>query len=178
MPFEPPRTKWLLKDRAMGGCVLNTGVHVFDTVKWILSDIVSIGCRTERINNPIWEDLAYGNMTLKNGIEGSFRISRNTGTRSRYFRVDLREGFLWADSITSEFFHVEDGKMIKETIDGETRTLIPLLRDMVRVVNGEMTPPITAAEGVKAVSAALACYESHSANNEIRLKSYQQNVSV
>ena len=63
--------------------------------------------------------------------------------------------------------------MKKEIIDGETRTLIPLLRDMMKVVNGEMEPPISSMDGIKAVSAALACYESDKANNEIRLKSYQ-----
>lgn len=171
--LEPPKTPWLLEERAMGGCVLNTGVHVFDTVNWLISEILYASCMTDRILNPVWEDHAYGNLTLRGGIEGCFRISRNTNRRSRFIRVDLKEGFLWADSLTSEFYHVDDGVMKKELISGETMTLIALLQDMVKVVNGEMGPPITALDGIKAVSAALACYDSHGVNNEIRLKSYQ-----
>jgi len=63
--------------------------------------------------------------------------------------------------------------MNKEIIDGETRALIPLLQDMTKVARGDMEPPITSIDGIKAVSAALACYESDKDNNETRLKSYQ-----
>lgn len=169
--LEQPKTNWLMEERAMGGCVLNTGVHVFDLINHLLGPIISASCWTERIFNPVWEDYAYGNLTISDGIEGSFRISRNTNLRTRYIRVDLQEGFIWADTVSDMIYTVKDGKMKKRKIKGERFTLIPLLNRMVDVVKGNSEPPVNSKDGLKAVEVAEACYSSVKEDREIRLKS-------
>ncbi len=169
--LEPPKTPWLMEDRAMGGCVLNTGVHVFDLIEHLLGKVVSTSCWTERILNPVWEDYAYGNLTLSDGLEGAFRISRNTNQRTRYLRVDLDEGFIWADTLTDTIYNVNNGKMKKRRVKRERNTLIPLLSDMVKVIRGEIDPPISGTDGLKAVTIAESCYSSAMEDKETRLKS-------
>jgi predicted dehydrogenase len=170
--LEPPRTSWLSEGRAMGGCVLNTGVHVFDTISYVLGEISSVSCKTQSIMNPFWEDLAYGDINLSDGIEGSFKISRITNSRSRYLRVDMDEGFLWADSLNDTLYEMKDGELHKEEVTGEKMTLIPLLEDMVEVVNRAIDPPVSGLQGMRAVETAMACYSSSDMNgNVVRLKS-------
>jgi predicted dehydrogenase len=171
--LEPPKTRWLLEKRAMGGCVLNTGVHSFDLVNLLLGRISAVTCWTESIFNPSWEDYAYGNLTLGDGTEGSFRFSRNTDLRTRYLRVDLQEGFIWADTLTDTIYNVKDGKMKKERATGERRTIIPLLNDMVKLLKGEIDNPIPSIAGFEAVAVAEACYASSSKDTEVRLKSIE-----
>ncbi len=169
--LEPPKTPWLMEERAMGGCILNTGVHVFDLVEHLMGKVVSTSCWTERILNPVWEDYAYGNLKLSDGLEGAFRISRNTNQRTRYLRVDLEEGFIWVDTLTDTIYNVNNGKMKKRRVKREKNTIIPLLGDMVRVARGNMDPPIPSIDGLRAVTIAEVCYSSVKKDLEIKLKS-------
>ncbi|RLF69663.1 MAG: hypothetical protein DRN57_00150 [Thermoplasmata archaeon] len=162
--LEPPRNPWLKDGRARGGCVLNTGVHLFDAASFIFGSPVSqVECRLERLKNPMWEDHAYGSMVLSSGLEGAFRISRVSGSRTRYVRVDLENEVLWADVLTETVFHVFDGSSRKEEMKGEKRAIIPLLSDMVNVVRGNMKPPVTGEDGMRAVEAAWKCYRRSAA---------------
>ena len=165
--LEPPKTPWLLEDRAMGGCVLNTGVHVFDTVSHILGDINSVSCTLDRYHNPIWEDYAYGDLMIRSGVEGAFKISRNGNFRSCYLRVDLEEGFLWADPLTSTFYQMDDGIRKKEIVKGQTNTLIPLLEDLRDTAIGKIEPKISGLDGMKAVNVAISCYISGREKREV-----------
>ncbi|MGA1848873.1 MAG: Gfo/Idh/MocA family protein, partial [Thermoplasmatota archaeon] len=99
--LEPPKTHWLMdREQAQGGCVLNTGVHVFDTMRYVFDGEISrMECRTMRIINPVWEDYAYGTITMRGGLEGNFKITRDSNFRARILRVDFEGGLLYGDSL-------------------------------------------------------------------------------
>lgn len=160
--LEPPKTPWLLdKEMAMGGCVLNTGVHIFDSFRYIFGvDIRKIECTMERGLNPVWEDFAYGNILLDGGLEGSFKIARDSKYRSRTMRIDYQGGLLYGDSLGTRLIQIEDGvEKVIDVGDG-VMTIVPLLKDFIKHVRNGKEMPITSEDGLKAVRAAEACYRS------------------
>ncbi|MGA1793518.1 MAG: Gfo/Idh/MocA family protein [Thermoplasmatota archaeon] len=169
--LEPPKTPWLLdRELAGGGCLLNTGVHVFDSLRFIFdADITSVECRTERSLNPVWEDFAYGTIKLKGGLEGSFKIARDSKYRSRTMRIDHEGGVLYGDALNVKLMKLEDGVEKLVPLRGEVKMLVPLLKDMVRCVRTGKEPPITSGDGLRAVEIAEACYRSAERGTEVLL---------
>jgi len=169
--LEPPKTPWLLdKELAGGGCLLNTGVHVFDSLRFILNaDIRRVECRTERSLNPVWEDFAYGAIRMDGALEGSFKIARDSNYRSRTMRIDHEGGVLYGDSIDVRLIRLEDGKEKIVPLKGEVNTLVPLLKDMVKCIRSGKEPPITSGDGLRAVEVVEACYRSAESGREISL---------
>jgi predicted dehydrogenase len=169
--LEPPKTPWLMnRELAMGGCVLNTGVHVFDSFNFIFdAPVKSVECTMESALNPVWEDFAYGNVTLKGGIQGSFKIARDSKYRARTMRIDYRGGLLYGDSLGNKLIQVEDG--VETTIDvGEpVFTLVPLVKDFIRCIENGEEVPVTGEMGMQAVMAAKACYRASEKGEEVWL---------
>jgi predicted dehydrogenase len=167
--LEPPKTPWLLdRGQAQGGCVLNTGVHVFDTMRYVFErEISKVECRTMKVINPVWEDYAYGTVTLKGGLEGNFKITRDSNFRARILRVDFEGGLLYGDSLESKLTRLADGVEKELPAGGETFTLIPLLRDFIDTIKSGREPPITGEDGLRSVEAALACYRSAGSGKEV-----------
>lgn len=167
--LEPPKTPWLLdKELAQGGCVLNTGVHVFDSFRFIFDTrIKKIECKVERSLNPVWEDFAYGNVTLEGGMEGSFKIARDSNYRARTMRIDYQGGLLYGDSLDTKLTKMDDGVEKIVDVGGKVNTIIPLLNDLIKCVKEGKDPPITSTDGMEAVKAARACYRSADRGEEV-----------
>ncbi len=169
--LEPPKTGWLLdKELAQGGCVINTGVHVFDSFSYIFdAPIRKVECTLERSINPTWEDFAYGNVTLKGGIEGGFKIARDSKYRARTLRIDYQGGLLYGDSLGNRLIQVEEGEEMVIDVGDPVNTIVPLLQDFIHCVQKGSDPPITSSDGVEAVKAARSCYVSAEKDEEVWL---------
>jgi len=167
--LEPPKTPWLMdREKALGGCVLNTGVHVFDTMRYVFQrDISRIECRTMRVLNPVWEDYAYGTVTMRGGLEGNFKITRDSNFRARVLRVDFEGGLLYGDSLEFKLTKLSDGMEKELPVKGERYTLIPMLKDFVDSVKTGRDPPVSGDDGMRSVEAALACYRSALSGKEV-----------
>jgi predicted dehydrogenase len=121
--------------------------------------------------NPAWEDYAYGTATLKGGLEGNFKITRDSNFRARILRVDFEGGLLFGDSLESKLTRLSDGIEEELPFGGERLALVPLLGDFISSVKSDRDPPITGEDGLKSVEAALACYRSTDTGREVDLRS-------
>jgi predicted dehydrogenase len=167
--LEPPKTSWLLdKEMAQGGCLLNTGVHVFDSFRFIFdAPIKRVECTIERSLNPVWEDFAYGNIFLSGGIEGSFKIARDSKYRARTMRIDYEGGLLYGDSLDAKLTRMDDGEEKNIDVGEKVNTIIPLLKDFSKCLKNNKDPPITSEDGLEAVRVARACYKSAERGEEV-----------
>lgn len=158
--LEPPDRKWLFdRSRACGGVLLNTGVHIFDTLRFITGfEIEPVSCSIFNIENPHLEDLAYGRLTMGGYINGGFSISRYFPSRGRTIRIRSESGIVTADTMNHMIIgHDPEGGV--EMVKGEKRALIPLLEDFINVIKYDLPPSIDGKAGMKAVEAAERCYE-------------------
>ena len=167
--LEPPKTPWLLdRELAQGGCLLNTGVHVFDSFRYIFNaSIKRVECNVERSLNPTWEDFAYGSVVLSGGIEGSFKIARDSNYRARTMRIDYQGGLLYGDSLEVKLARIDDGVEQNIDIGGKVNTIVPLMKDFIRCIREDAETPITSLDGLEAVKVARACYRSAEKGEEI-----------
>lgn len=159
--LEPPDRKWLYNpDLASGGVLLNTGVHIFDTIRYISeSDIKPLECTTKNILNPNLEDLAFGYFDLGSGGSGGFSTSRYFRGRSRIIKLDCTGGSIAADAMNDIIKINNVGKTNIFRPTGEKRTLIPLIKDfMDSIINGKK-PPITGKDGMESVRVADGFYD-------------------
>lgn len=167
--LEPPKTPWLLNEElAQGGCTLNTGVHVFDSFRFIFdAPIKRVECTIERSLNPIWEDFAYGNVVLSGGVEGSFKIARDSNYRARTMRIDYEGGLLYGDSLETKLTRIENGVEKNIYVGGGVNTIVPLLKDFLTCIKHNKDPPIMSMDGLEAVKVARACYRSAKRGEEV-----------
>lgn len=155
--LEPPYDgSWLYDDIAEGGILLNTGVHIFDTIRFLTgSDIEIVETEIKSFKNPRWEDHASGRFILENDVCGSFLISRIENTRTRMIDVETPSSRILADGMNEHI--LDNGEPI--SIEGEKRTIISILKHIVESFENDEPLPVQAFEGMKAVEACREAYE-------------------
>lgn len=144
-----------------GGSVLITGVHLFDTVRFLTgSEFVQIDSRQERILNHVAEDLFLAHGVLQDGCWASLEVSKYTRSRACWLEAVGEEGQLWAD-------YLKGGIILRRGPDEETLevpaavpTLPLVLADWLRSVREGGPPPVGAADGVATMRVVDACYRS------------------
>ena len=155
--LEPPDRGWLYDpDLACGGVLLNTGVHIFDTIRFVTGEeIIPRECTVRNILNGKLEDLAFGYFDLGSGGSGGFSTSRYFEGRSRTIEVECPHGRIVADAMREVITITKNGDQKAYYPSGERRTLIPLIRDFMESVENGIPPPITGEDGSRAVECSV-----------------------
>lgn len=169
--LEPPVTSWLLdKELAGGGVVLNTGVHIFDTIRFLSAqEIKEVNCTTRRILNPVWEDSFTAMMELENGTLVSVDASRLSKTRTRVVQVIAEEGHIVGETVRDMLFLYNSEGEHRLEVEGERRTIVTLMKEFIRALKKNEEMPIPGEEGMRAVEIADACYRSVERGGSVKL---------
>jgi predicted dehydrogenase len=144
------------------GSILNTGVHLFDLVRWLLgAEFERIYCSSHRIENPFHEDLFKVQATLRDrDTLVSLEVAKCTQSRTSNLEIVGERGQLWVD-YHLDSVHLIEGKA--RSVLREARpepTLPPLLRDFARCLAEFEPMPITVREGLRTLEVVEACYRS------------------
>lgn len=144
------------------GSILNTGVHLYDLVRWLLgAEFERIYCLAHRVENPFHEDLFKVQATLRDSDTlVAMEVARCTQSRSSNLEIVGERGQLWVDYQEDQVVHVEGGQRTVLRQAKPEPTIPPLLADFAgRLANFE-SMPITVRDGIRTLEVVEACYRS------------------
>jgi len=161
--LEPTTLPWQRDAAAtVGGSVLLTGVHLFDTVRFLTGrEFTEVDARWERYRNPVVEDFFLARARLDDGAWVSMEVSK-----FGLFRGCLLEAVGDAGQLAGDYYvgglQINRGRdTTREDIDAAVPTLPDVLSDWRDSVRNANTPPVTITDGVKSMEVVEACYSSH-----------------
>jgi predicted dehydrogenase len=144
------------------GSILNTGVHLFDLVRWMFGlEFDRVYAQAHRIENPFHEDLFKAQATLQNhDALVSLEVAKCTASRSSTLEIAGAHGQIWVDYLLDQVTLVTgtDRTVLRQA--GPEPTLPRMLADWAQHLEHGEAMPITAQDGVHTLEVVEACYRS------------------
>jgi predicted dehydrogenase len=179
--FEPTRLGWLDDpEKAGGGNILHTGVHMFDLLRYLTGgEVREVACITERVTTKLTEDTFVASMSIRPGGEGtgssrallaSVYGSRATESRSGEIRVIGPRGQIVADLIHRKLATIREWTWTQRPDPPDVPTVRAILQLFAPVAEGRAEPPITARDGAAAVAIADACYRAAESGRRVAVR--------
>ena len=148
------------------GSILNTGVHLYDLVRWMLdAEFERVYCLSHRVENPFHEDLFKTQATLRDrDTLVALEVAKCTQSRSSSLELVGENGQIWVDYQLDQVVLVEGGQRSVLREAKSEPTLPPMLRDFVRCVRDFEPMPVTVRDGLRTLEVVEACYRSVAEN--------------
>jgi len=149
-------------DETVGGSVLLTGVHLFDTVRWLTgAEFVQVDSRQRQVINPVVEDQFLASAVLSDGCWASCEVTKTTDSRAGWFEAVGEKGQLLADYQGDRGIILRIGSTQKHLdISAKAPTLPALLADWLEAIGSGGNPPVTVHDGLATLEVVDACYRS------------------
>lgn len=169
--LQPTQLAWQ-RDLAqtVGGSVLLTGVHLFDTVRWLTGqEFEQVDSRQARILNPVVEDFFLARARISGGITASLEVSKYTQSRSCWLEAVGQDAQLWADYLHGGVVLRQGAQEERFEVSARVPTLPIVLGDWLAVLRQGDAPPVTAADGLATLAMVEACYRSARTATEVKV---------
>jgi len=169
--LEPTRLPWQQNpDETVGGSVLLTGVHIFDTVRWLTgAEFTTVDSRQERYLNPVVEDFFLARAQLSDGAWADMEVSKFTRSRACWLEAVGQDGQLWADYLNGGIRLRAGGQEEYFDISAKVPTLPQVLAAWLKAVRDGTAPPVGSADGLATLQVTEACYGSAIAKRAMTL---------
>jgi predicted dehydrogenase len=170
--LEPSSLTWQREHQAAGaGSILLTGVHLFDSVRWLFGDEVgAVYCRWGRILNPAHEDFFAASVVLaRSGIHADLEVSKYTQSRSCRIEVVGENGQLLGDYWNHRLVFTSGREERLEPLPPEVLTVEETVRDFCRSLLTGQPMAITVDDGLRTLEIVEACYASARTDSVITL---------
>ncbi len=144
------------------GSILNTGVHLYDLVRWMLgAEFERVYCHAHRVENPFHEDMFKVQATLRDrDTLVALEVAKCTQSRSANLEIVGEHGQLWVDYQMDQVVHVEGAQRTVLRQAQPELTLPPLLADFAHCIANFESMPITVRDGLRTLEIVEACYRS------------------
>lgn len=171
--LEPTRLAW---QRTLGetvtGSVLLTGVHIFDTVRFLTGrEFRAVDARQKNILNPVVEDFFLARACLDDDCWVSMEVSKYTRSRACWLEAVGEEGQLWADYLNGGIVWRQGTDEERFDISARVPTLPRVLAEWQAAVLAEKPCPVTARDGLATVQVVDACYRSAEQEKTVMIES-------
>jgi predicted dehydrogenase len=169
--LAPTRLTWQRDPEiSVGGSVLLTGVHLFDLVRHLTGqEFTEIDSRQRQVLNPTLEDQFLARATLADGTWVDLEVGKFTRSVSCLLEAVGETGQLLADYRHGGVTLIREGERERRETGPAPPTLPALLRDWLRVLDREIPPPVTVADGLRTLEVVEACYLSHRERRPVRI---------
>lgn len=145
----------------VGGSVLLTGVHLFDTVRYLTgADFQRIDSRQARILNPVVEDIFLARGRLADDSWVDLEVSKYTDSRACWLEAVGEDGQLWADYQAGGVVLRQGADEERFDVSASVPTLPLVLRAWLESISSGNPPPVTASDGLATIRVVDACYRS------------------
>ena len=171
--LEPPERDWMDDfAQAGGGAILNTGIHLFDLLRFLSGDEVQhVYCETARIFYEELEDSCVATMRLRHSkIHCVLDVARYAGGRSGRIELVGETGQLMGDFDHGYAMIIRGRRATPLDLAPPVQTIVSALKAFVQALQHDEEPPISAVDGYHAVEIAEACYESASAKEPVEIE--------
>ncbi len=160
--LEPTRLAWQrTPGETVTGSVLLTGVHIFDTVRFLTGrEFREVDARQQSILNPVVEDFFLARASLDDGCWVSMEVSKYTRSRACWLEAVGEEGQLWADYLNGGIVWRQGSDEERFEVSARVPTLPRVLADWQAAVLSEKPSPVTARDGLATMQVVAACYRS------------------
>ncbi len=168
--FEPSGRAWI-DTPGCGGCVLNTGVHGFDLLRFLTgSEVVSVQAEIGAAETRSTDDQFVALLRLEpGGILAAVDNARTTQGRSGRIELVGENGQLAADHI-HRTLHAIEGRSIRDLGHvPSVPTVVEALREFTRALREGTAPSVTGRDGLAAVEIADAVLVSAREGRRVRL---------
>ncbi len=170
--LEPTDLDWQ-RDPAVtvGGSVLLTGVHLFDTVRYVTGrEFTEIDARQERFRNPAVEDFYLARARLDDGTYVSLEVSKFGHARACLLEAVGTEGQLLADYQFGGIRLIRGREVEQIAVDAGTPTLPAVLEQLRDTARGDAVSPVPASDGLRTMELVEASYRSHERRCAVAIK--------
>jgi len=148
------------------GSILNTGVHLYDLVRWMLeAEFERVYCLAHRMENPFHEDLFKLQATLRDEKTlVALEVAKCTQSRSSFLELVGENGQIWVDYQVDQVTLVQGSQRTLLREANPQPTLPPMLQDFVRCLRDFEPMPVTVRDGLRTLEVVEACYRSVAEN--------------
>jgi predicted dehydrogenase len=148
------------------GSILNTGVHLFDLVRWMFGlEFERVYCQAHRMENPFHEDLFKVQASLLNhDALVSLEVAKCTASRSSNLEIVGAHGQIWVDYQEDSVQLLANRERTVLRAPAPEPTLPRMLHDFAHHLEHGEPMPITATDGVRTLEVVEACYRSLAEN--------------
>ena len=156
--------------QTVGGSVLLTGVHLFDTVRWLTGrEFAAVESRQRQVRNPVVEDLFVARATLDDGCWASLEVSKYTQSRACWLEAVGEHGQLRGDYLLGGVWWRSGADEEYHDVSARVPTLPTMLGDWLAAVRDGSPPPVTVHDGLATLRMVDGCYRSAAAGQEVSL---------
>lgn len=146
-------------EETVGGSVLLTGVHLFDTVRFLTGqEFGQVESSQTSVLNPVVEDLFLARAVLSDGCWASLEVSKYTNSRACWLEVVGQDAQLWADYQNGGIILRHGAEEERFEVSAAVPTLPLVLSDWLRTIRDDTAPPVGTADGLATLRVVDACY--------------------
>ncbi len=155
-----------------GGSVLITGVHLFDTVRFLTGqEFVSVSATVRKILNNAVEDFFLAEATLADGCAVSTEVSKYTQSRACWLEAVGEDGQLWADYHAGGVLLRSGGEEERFEVNALVPTLPAVLAAWLRSIQEGTPPKVGFKDGLATLQLADAVYQAGANGQSLTLPS-------
>ncbi len=142
-----------------GGSVLWTGVHLFDTVRYLTGrEFRTVDSRQRNVLNPTREDYFLARCVLDDDCQANLEVSKYTTSRAGWLEVVGEKGQLLADYQYGGVRLRLGGNDEAIDVPAVVPTLPGVLADWLEALQAGAPMPVGAGDGVRTLEVVEACY--------------------
>ncbi len=164
---------WVSNREFTGGFLFETTLHLFDMMRYLFGDVDEMYVLGKKSIYDDYDDWAIA-VKMKSGIIGTFTSSAHTSWMIPFERVEVYGDHKMVANDEMEKVYYSVGNKLEAVVESKDYTKVDFRKKwgyeeedklFVRALRGEIDPPVTVHDGVKAIEIVDACYKAVESGN-------------